>query len=65
MGKLTGTLAVLCLFFYIFGAFYGFNFHEGFGLFLLLGMFALSFATLGSALVWGIREVIRRNRSQN
>jgi hypothetical protein len=62
MGKLTGILAGLCLLFWFVGLLYGFNAHEGFGLFLALGLFGLLCATLISFVIWGIREVIRRNR---
>jgi hypothetical protein len=65
MGKLTGIFAGLSLLFWIVGLLYGFNAHEGFGLFLALGMFALLFATIISFIIWGIREVIRRNRPEN
>jgi hypothetical protein len=64
MAKLTGILAGLTVSFYFAAAFYGVNPHGGFGLFILLGLFGLSCATIVSLIVWGLKTVIRNNRSE-
>ena len=62
MAKLTGVFALLALGCGIGGLLYGFNLHEGFGLFLALGVYGFSFLTILSGIIWAMAKAVRNFR---
>jgi len=69
MAKLTGVFALLALGCWIasviYGSLYGSVVHQGFGLFLVLGVFGFLFFTILSGIIWTITKAIRNFRIKN